>query len=331
MVSRSGQPRHIKFWKYFKEWYETYKYGSVAGVTYEKYKLVGRKLQELAPDLVLCDITRFDIQSLVNRYGETHEIQTTRDFYQHIASSLQDAVYEGWIQRDPCYKIAIHSMVKREKRQKWLEADEVNKLEKELAKDTTGYGDFFDFLLRTGLRFAEALGITPKDVDPQKMTIYINKTMNYKDKNGNLKYGDFMPTKNKYSVRIIPIDYKALIDLQKHLGGVAENESIVQHWYNHYKLSAEQLNMGETARLFNSTFNKELEKFCALAGIHTITVHGLRHTHASLLIANGVSIQSVAKRLGHGNTETTQRVYIHLLDELALKDDNKIMSVMAQL
>lgn len=68
---------------------------------------------------------------------------------------------------------------------------------------------------------------------------------------------------------------------------------------------------------------------CWEAGVHRVTVHGLRHTHASILIANRVSIQSVAKRLGHGDTETTQRVYIHLLDELAQEDDNKIMTVMA--
>lgn len=61
------------------------------------------------------------------------------------------------------------------------------------------------------------------------------------------------------------------------------------------------------------------------------SIHSLRHTHASMLISAGVSIQSVAKRLGHGNTETTQRTYIHLLDDLAMKDDNKMLTVLSTL
>ena len=59
-------------------------------------------------------------------------------------------------------------------------------------------------------------------------------------------------------------------------------------------------------RVFNSTVNGLLEKYCYKLDIPTISVHGLRHTHASLLLYEGVSVASVAKRLGHANTTTTQ-------------------------
>ena len=62
-----------------------------------------------------------------------------------------------------------------------------------------------------------------------------------------------------------------------------------------------------------------------------ITVHGLRHTHASLLLYNGVSIASVAKRLGHADMTTTQKTYLHIVQELENKDKNLIMSAMASL
>lgn len=59
------------------------------------------------------------------------------------------------------------------------------------------------------------------------MSIYVNKTLNYKKIDySQVKPGDFMPTKNKYSVRQILIDFKALTDLQRHLDGVNEDESI---------------------------------------------------------------------------------------------------------
>ena len=46
-----------------------------------------------------------------------------------------------------------------------------------------------------------------------------------------------------------------------------------------------------------------------------ITLHGLRHTHATLLIANGIEISSVSGRLGHADISTTLDVYTHYLTE----------------
>ncbi|MEY8441832.1 site-specific integrase [Lactobacillaceae bacterium 24-114] len=328
-MAKSGKKRLIKFWKYYEQWYETYKVNSVRGVTAAKYKLVLKWLKKLAPDLTLGDMTRGDFQKLINDYGKTHQKATVTDFYHHVAPAVDDAAYEGWIDgKNPNHKIKITSMVRAGNNgPKYLEMDEVKKLEKVFKEDKIGWGDFFDFSLRTGTRFAEALGITPEDVDVDNMTVYINKTFNYKsEKYGSDKYGEFMPTKNKYSVRMIKIDYKTLMDLQRHMDGVAPDKPIWAHWYASFGRVSSVY--GEP-RIFNSTFNKKLEEMCWKAGVHRVTVHGLRHTHASILIANRVSIQSVAKRLGHGDTETTQRVYIHLLDELAQEDDNKIMTVMA--
>lgn len=330
-MAKAGKKRKIKFWRYYEQWIETYKHGSVAGVTYAKYALAATYVKKFLPSVMLDQLTRDDIQLMINRYGATHEIATVRDFFHCIEGSLQDAVYEGWIDRDPCYKVQMKSFVKkRHKRKKWLEADEVKRLEKQLKDDTTGYGDFLDFILRTGVRFAEALGITPKDIDLKKQTVYINKTMNYKStcNDGQYDYGEMMPTKNKYSVRILSLDDQALADIEEHLKDVDENESIIQHWYDHYYYSEQALIRKGHAKIFNSTWNKVLKDMCIKADVHPISVHGLRHTHASLLIANQVSIQSVAKRLGHANTETTQQTYIHLLDKLANEDRNKIKRIM---
>lgn len=65
--------RHIKFYKYFKEWVDTYKVGQVRPVTLNKYYLVERRLKEFVPDLDLGDMTRADVQRLINEYGKTHE------------------------------------------------------------------------------------------------------------------------------------------------------------------------------------------------------------------------------------------------------------------
>lgn len=58
------------------------------------------------------------------------------------------------------------------------------------------------------------------------------------------------------------------------------------------------------------------EKRCIEAKIPVITIHGLRHTHASILLFAGVSIASVARRLGHTSMNTTQKTYLHIIHEL---------------
>ena len=60
-------------------------------------------------------------------------------------------------------------------------------------------------------------------------------------------------------------------------------------------------------KVYNSTFNDILSRHCINAGIPVISIHGLRHTHASLLLFAGVSIASVARRLGHASMTTTQK------------------------
>lgn len=84
-------------------------------------------------------------------------------------------------------------------------------------------------------------------------------------------------------------------------------------------------------RVFNSTVNNRLKALCLKANIPIITIHGLRHTHASLLLFAGVSIASVARRLGHSSMTTTQETYLHIIHELENQDNDKIMRHLANL
>ena len=67
------------------------------------------------------------------------------------------------------------------------------------------------------------------------------------------------------------------------------------------------------------------------ADIPIITIHGLRHTHSSLLLFAGVSIASVARRLGHASMTTTQKTYLHIINELENKDIDIIMRSLSSL
>ena len=65
--------------------------------------------------------------------------------------------------------------------------------------------------------------------------------------------------------------------------------------------------------------------------ISVISIHGLRHTHASLLLFAGVSIASVARRLGHASMTTTQKTYLHIIQELENKDVDLVMRTLSGL
>ena len=81
------------------------------------------------------------------------------------------------------------------------------------------------------------------------------------------------------------------------------------------------------AEVVRSRFMKlnVLERHCNRAKISVISVHGLRHTHASVLLFAGVSIASVARRLGHSSMTTTQKTYLHIIRELENQDIDLVM------
>lgn len=72
-------------------------------------------------------------------------------------------------------------------------------------------------------------------------------------------------------------------------------------------------------------------RHCKECNIPVISIHGLRHTHASLLLFTGVSIASVARRLGHSSMTTTQKTYLHIIQELENKDIDLVMRSLSSL
>lgn len=83
--------------------------------------------------------------------------------------------------------------------------------------------------------------------------------------------------------------------------------------------------------VYNSTVNNILARHCKECNIPVISIHGLRHTHASLLLFTGVSIASVARRLGHSSMTTTQKIYLHIIQELENKDIDLVMRSLSSL
>ncbi|EAD1455245.1 Transposase [Listeria monocytogenes] len=298
------------FHEYFKEWVDLYKVGAIRSITLQKYYVTEQKIQELVPDLKIKDLDRYTYQQLLNSYALTHEKQTTMDFHHHLKGAILDAVDEGVISQNPTRKIVIKGKTPRPKKAKFLNQFEVQALLKELnLKEDINWDWFILLIIKTGLRFSEALALTPSDFDFSKQKIIINKTWDYK-----MVTGSFQPTKNESSNRKIQIDWQLAMQFSQLI-----------------KMKDSDKPIFVKSRVFNSTINNRLKVLCENANIPTITVHSLRHTHASLLLFAGVSIASVANRLGHSSMTTTQETYLHIIQELENQDNDKIIRHLSML
>ena len=302
--------QEIKFHVYFYQWMKLYKKDAVRDVTYQKYQMTQRQLVKLAPDMLLSDLTRLTYQQLLNDYAESHERQTTMDFHRHLKSSIVDALEEELLKKDPTRKAIIKGVKQRKHKNKYLHQYELQALLNELELEGEINWDYFILLIaKTGLRFVEALGVTPKDFDFAHQTLTVSKTWNYKTNEGG-----FAPTKNKSSMRKIPLDWQTVIQFSQLTKKLTEDEPIFVD-----------------GMVYNDTVNHYLERLCKKSQIKVISVHGLRHTHASLLLYAGVSIASVARRLGHSNMTTTEHTYLHIIQELENQDNDKVMKHLASL
>ena len=297
------------FYIYYEKWIHIYKEGAIRDVTMRKYEITLLWLKRLVPNLRLSQLNRISYQQLLNDYAEFHERQTTMDFHHQIKAAILDAVDEGLIDRDLTRKAIIKGRSPRIKKIKYLNQFELHTLLVNLKLTSEINWDWLILIIaKTGMRFSEALALTPKDFDFSHQALIVDKTWDYKGTGG------FLPTKNRSSVRKIQLDWQTIIKFSELIKGLPDDKPIFVN-----------------GRVFNSTINGVLERYCKKLGIPVISIHGLRHTHASLLLFAGVSIASVARRLGHASMTTTQKTYIHIIQEMENRDIDLVMRSMAGL
>lgn len=297
------------FCDYYSQWVRVYKEGAIRDVTMGKYRLTQSWLERLIPDLKVCDLDRTAYQQLINGYAEHHERQTTMDFHHQLKGAILDAVDEGLIPRDPTRKAIIKGKQARAKKIKYLNQFELHALLSDLELGNEPSWDWLILLVaKTGLRFSEALGLTPDDFDFAHQTLSVSKTWDYKNDGG------FVPTKNASSVRKVQLDWQLIMQLSGLLRELPANEPVFVR-----------------GKVYNSTANSVLARHCKNVSVPVISVHGLRHTHASLLLYAGVSIASVSRRLGHASMTTTQETYLHVIQELKNKDIDIVMRALSTL
>ena len=246
------------FCEYYAQWIEVYKKGAIREATLAKYLMTQKWVEKLIPEVKVSELTRTAYQQLLNEYAKEHERQTTLDFHHQLKGAILDAVDEGLLPRDPTRKAIIKGKTPKTKKIKYLNQFELHRLIADLdIKDTPNWDWFILLVAKTGMRFSEALAITPEDFDFARQTLSVSKTWDYK---GN---GGFLPTKNKSSVRKIQIDWQIVVKFSVLTRNLPPDKPIF---------------VGES-KIYNSTVNDVLTRHCRACGISEISIHGLRHPY----------------------------------------------------
>lgn len=342
--------RDMKLWQYYSWWIDNYKVGHIAAVTLVKYRLVDHWLKFNVPGMKLGDLedNRMLLQWLIDKYGKTHQKATVLDFKGHIFTALRSAVDDRLITNIATSQISVHSVEetwsvgqKNAKRHQVKSLDEseyrlfktrvyidleaglkVNPI-RNINRSPFKHGDtetisnqtklmLISFLLHTGARFSEALGITEGDIHSDSVTI--NKTWDYKTNTG------FKKTKNDASIRNVAVDetlikeLKMFLDWKKRCFGPTPDLPIL---------------VEPNTLTYNSTYNDFLKSLLKKYEIKkSLSIHKLRHTYISVLLNNGINPEMIAKQVGHTDTSMIQKVYGHLLAERAEEDKMRIRSLL---
>ena len=222
-------------------------------------------------------------------------------YYRVLSSIMTQAVQWQVIQDNPCRRV-----------KQPREADtQVKSLELEDAqKAIAALNDYPDIrirvimqlLLETGIREAEAAGLEWKDIDFAAGMIHIRRTSQYVRRHGVV---ESTPKSRKSTRRISFSDMLGAILLQYQDWQLHEIDSLGDQWRNTDRL----FTTWNGAPINNQTIIKWVKKFSAHVEIPYITVHGLRHTYASLQIAGGVDIRTVAGVLGHSQPSLALNIY----------------------
>lgn len=196
---------------------------------------------------------------------------------------------------------------------KYLESEELKALTNGMAVEP--WRLLTEFLALSGLRFGEAAALLKPDVDFNAGYVHVDKTYDY--------INDVTTTpKTPCSIRDVYMQ-EELKDLCKKIRSLM----LRQQLRGGYGDSALFLANMQGKNVSYYAYNKYLRENANRTLGRAITPHALRHTHASLLLEHGMSIDAISRRLGHENSQITREIYLHVTEKLKEKDNQQIANI----
>lgn len=255
-------------------------------------------------------------QKFSERFGEKIETlfiveeqnladRTILHHHRLISAILQSAVYDMVIMSNPCSRTKAPRVGRTEA--KYLDELQAEQLLNTIyEKAEHPFDVIIQLILYTGMRRGEALGLEWEDIDFTNNVITIRHTLQYLPEKGVFEE----ETKNTSSMRSIKVG-QDLIDILNDFRDWqdSEKEKAGEFWTECKKIFT-----ARDGRPINPcTVTSWFHNFVASNNLPQISIHGLRHTNASIMISSGVPITTTAKRLGHSTSATTSKIYAHAI------------------
>jgi len=313
------KPGKVTLREYLKTWLADYCKPNLSPRTHELYSYICYK--HIIPTLGSTLLVELKPQHLQRLYAEKLNSSLSRRTVQiiHVTlhKALKNAVKTGLLIRNIAEAVDAPKIQRPEMRV--MNESDLH-LFLEYAKDTPYYALFYTALF-TGMRRAELLALSWSDVDLTLCQLSVTRSMQYLN-SGDLKNRiTFKEPKTSKSRRLIALSPSTAIVLAEH----REKQDELRQSLDYLPLSDDDLVFShyDGSPLLPNTITHAWIKLTRKCGLSGVRLHDARHTHASLLLKQGVHPKIVQERLGHGSIQITLDTYSHVAPGLQQAAANK--------
>lgn len=298
------RPSELTVDAWFENWYKT-KESTTKPNTHSSYKTRYKKdIQEVIGYMQLTEVKPMHCQLIFNKMAEKNRSNNTMNSTRIVLHNLFElAQANDIIHQNPCHKL-VKSNIGIEKEEKEALTKEEHQRFLEIIRGCK-YENQYRFVLQTGLRAAELVGLKWSDIDFKGRKIKVTQITYFH--NESTISGT---PKSKSSIRVIPLTDEAIRLLKLEKEKMSSLKVIPIEWKDYVFLNPRN---GEP--ILTSRYDETIYRLCDKNHFKRISMHILRHTFATRCIEGGMKPKTLQKIMGHSSITVTMNRYVHTTEE----------------